>query len=330
MTTAIYLSNSQAMKKISQPMKEMSKAKKISQATKRREKRDTWMLCRDCGHLVHIESKPEELLPVDRTLEVLLSTGDEQCIYCKDPSFEPLTLRTQLTEGRLKRAHHYHLYIDEKRSDKARILSAIDVVQYSLDNSYIEGILEGAMAPPVHSIVYQNHNHNAFMNWSAQQRAIISNRKMAVAEELLPKRMEDLEYLFRTEQTESDCVFAFAQGKLLGQLWADLQRKAIPSPHLGPQLPESRTWQVDPHRSCSVRKPLRGWGKGAGINSKRTIQNRRVLIKMALKGQRQRAEKEEVDRLAQFEPLKRTDQKSLPPYSPRVCITSPPELGEWM
>ncbi|KAL2069880.1 hypothetical protein VTL71DRAFT_14559 [Oculimacula yallundae] len=258
---------------------------------KEKEKREAWKLFPACGHLVlAAEPTSEFLSPVHRTLEVLLDGGDEVCACCNDTCTSPLTLRGQLAIGIALRKDEFDVFSNESLSDRARVAAVHNVVHQSLDNSYIEGIIDGAMAKPLYSLIYENHFQNEYGSWSARKSEMARTSKMATEMELRPSHMEELDYLLRKTQDERDCAFSFVQGKLVGQRWAELQGRAMTSAELGPDLPPELQMS-DLDRRCTVLPVSpRRFRKG----SSKEQQKMQHLIEMVLLAKRVRAEDDQV------------------------------------
>ncbi|PVH84213.1 hypothetical protein DL98DRAFT_528634 [Cadophora sp. DSE1049] len=203
---------------------------------KNKGKREAWTLLPDCGHLVLAEPTAGALSPTNRTLEVLLGQGkdSDSCPCCDNPANSPMTIRNNIFMSNELRKHCYAQVQNLDLSEKARITAGEEAVGWSLDTRYLEGIVEGAKAKPIYSIIYENHFLNEHAEWKAKKVEVGRARKAAIAQGLLPEPMKKLELMLTKLRHHIDCTFAFAQGKLLGQRWAEARGEAIPSAQLGP------------------------------------------------------------------------------------------------
>ncbi|KAK0103395.1 hypothetical protein ONS95_005421 [Cadophora gregata] len=274
-----------------------------------RDKREAWMLLPSCGHLVLAEPTKGKLSPSNRTLEVLLGDfgkANDSCLSCDDSTItNSFTIRRLLLMSSELRKQGYAQVKNLELTKRDRIAAGQEGKSRSLDAQYLEGVVEGAKGKPIDSIISENHFENERGELNKRKNDINYARKAAILAELLPEFMKKLEVLLTELQHDVDCALAFAQGKLLGQRWAEARWEAIPSVEVGPVSKLIQLSCSGQARRCSRataglaiarrHRFSRGWGRKKGYQKEsRDRYRRRQLVKLVRMAEQSCEENEQV------------------------------------
>ncbi|KAH6713924.1 hypothetical protein BKA61DRAFT_689261 [Leptodontidium sp. MPI-SDFR-AT-0119] len=206
-----------------------------------RAKRNTWTLFLQCGHLFRTVPSKGDLQPIERALEVQLSEADDgSCAYCATPNPDPARappdlLRERLVEAQSFRTYHENLLQDPGLKKEYRTIAKEDVVSWTMDIRYIEGIIQGALEQPLNNIISNNQYENHLGGWRQEVACIPRIMEIAVKEDVSANDMKKVEAYCKKTRHDLDCDLTFARGRLLGMQWANALGRSVLDTQLGPE-----------------------------------------------------------------------------------------------
>lgn len=182
------------------------------------------MLFTNCGHLVPTDPTVVDLSPVTRNLEITLSNDHDVCPRCATPEEILWNLQGLLNLCKETQEHH-SARLDAADTEEEKSAAERDKDSYDLDSKYVAGVMAGIQCNPIYHIIRENHHHNARYSWFWGKNQLGSICGFAIREHPPDDLAEEVDDYVEVTIHRLGSSWAFAQGRFLGQCWAELEGK---------------------------------------------------------------------------------------------------------